>query len=260
MMDTDQMTAAESVSQGESPARRLPSAEGPSWSYTERGARRLLIALVVIELSLMAVYLFTQLVIPSWGLLGSLFNVGLDQSVPSWFSTIQLAAVGATFLLAAHSNHSAIRLPAWLLVAAAVIGFYLSADEGAGIHERVTSAVDDADLNWMLFKDNHGGWIAVYAIAVVLAVALASKWLRLLWSECRYEAVIGLVGVVIYLVGGAVLEAVGYVVDPERGTVLETTLTAIEEFMEMAGVSIVLYAALLLALRVGTDPAVGPRP
>ena len=89
-------------------ARHRPA---PSWSYTESSAARLLRVLLAVELLLVGVYLLTQLVVPTWGVVGSLFNLGEDQSVPSWFSATQLAAVAAAFLLATIGRDVAHRLP-----------------------------------------------------------------------------------------------------------------------------------------------------
>ena len=224
----------------------------PSWTYTRTGAGRLLGGLVAVEIGLIVVYVCTRLVVPSWGVLGSLFNVGLDQSLPSWFSAVQLAALGGAFLLAASANQADSGLPTALLVVMAALGLFLSADEGAGIHERITTAMSDADLDWLLFEGGHGGWVAVYAVLGVLAAVVAFRWLRLLWSTVRREAVLGAIGLAVYLTGAVVVEVLGYETESGATGALDVARIAVEELMEMAGASLLLYAALLLALHVGS--------
>jgi len=254
-------TGAETAPQLVHPPQSGPwgGRDSPTWSYSEQGAKRFLVVLVGIELLLTAVYVFTQLVVPSWGFLGGVFNLGDDLSIPSWFSSTQLAALGATFLLAIHSRHSLSRVPVRLLALFALGAFYLSVDEGAGIHERVTRATSEADLTWLQFRGNHGGWIAIYAVLALVVILFAARLLRLLWSQHRHEASIAVIGMGMYLAGGVAIEIVGYEIAAGEQTAVDTVLVGAEELLEMAGVSVVLYAALLLALRVAAPPAADRR-
>ena len=225
----------------------------PSWTYTPTGAVHLLGGLLAVEVVLIVVYVCTRLVVPSWGVLGSLFNVGLDQSLPSWFSTVQLAALGGVFVLAAVANQPGSGVPTGLLLVLAAVGCFLSADEGAGIHERITTAMSDAELDWLLFEGGHGGWVVVYAVLGALAAVVAFRWLRVLWSTVRREAVLGAIGLAVYLTGAVGVEVLGYETESGPTGTLDVARIAAEELMEMAGASLLLYAALLLALHDGSS-------
>jgi len=90
-------------------------------------------------------------------------------------------------------------------------------------------------------------------------ILFAARLLRLLWSQHRHEASIAVIGMGMYLAGGVAIEIVGYEIAAGEQTAVDTVLVGAEELLEMAGVSVVLYAALLLALRVAAPPAADRR-
>lgn len=220
--------------------------------YSERDARAVAAWLITAELTLAAAYLLTAAVLPNvgWGPVALLFDIGRDLSIPSWFSSMQLFMVALVLLFAARNRHTSCPLTSRSLVVAAAAFAFLSADEGAGIHEQVTRVVRAAGLTGLLFRGSHGGWIAVYGVVVVLAAILAWRWLAVLWTCFRRETSIAAAGAVTYLTGAVGVEVLGYQFASGDESRVDAVRDALEELLEMAGVTLLLYAALLLALSV----------
>lgn len=223
--------------------------------YNRKDANTLLGWLLASEAVLATIYLITAGVAPDvrWGPIGIWFDVDRDFSIPSWFSTVQLFLVGLVLLLTARNNRRRDDLPTLLLVSAGLVFVLLSADEGAGIHERITSVMASWGFTALLFRGDHGGWIGIYvAIAVILAL-MARRWLLVLWRDFRHESTIALLGATLYVTGAVVIEIVGYQFATGTEEFLDVVRNAAEELLEMSGVSVLLYATLLLGLRVKTS-------
>lgn len=223
--------------------------------YNRKDANTLFGWLLASEAVLATIYLITAGVAPDvrWGPIGIWFDVDRDFSIPSWFSTVQLFLVGLVLLLTARNNRRRDDLPTRLLVSAGLVFVLLSADEGAGIHERITSVMARWGFTALLFRGDHGGWIGIYvAIAVILAL-MARRWLLVLWRDFRHESTIALLGAALYVTGAVVIEIVGYQFATGTKEFLDVVRNAAEELLEMSGVSVLLYATLLLGLRVKTS-------
>src|SRR5688572_27691230 len=121
----------------------------------------LLGTLIAIEVLIVSIYVATTLS-SSPSQLRVLFNLDDEANIPSWFSSVQLFSIGAVLLLATASplrNRDHVRG----LLAVLGAGFiFLSMDEAAVIHEKVTTVL--ARVSWTpRFSGGHGIWIFVYA-------------------------------------------------------------------------------------------------
>ncbi|MGH8168442.1 MAG: hypothetical protein ACREQ1_14475, partial [Woeseiaceae bacterium] len=69
----------------------------------------------------------------SWGPLRPLSDLDSEKSLSTWFSAVQLLAIGALLLLAARNNRQREYLSNFPLIVADVIFIWLSADEDANL-------------------------------------------------------------------------------------------------------------------------------
>jgi hypothetical protein len=172
--------------------------------------------------------------------LARMFNVQLEQSVPTWFSSalLTVAALLMLWIGGVERTDGGRFVRHWLSLG--FIFFYLSIDESVGIHERLNDPLRDRlGLDGALYF----AWIIV-AVPVVLLIGLAYlRFLRALTPSHLRLAVIAF----LFYVGGAVgLESIGaWLWASEGGTSnLYGVLGHVEELFEMTGV--VVWIAMLL--------------
>jgi hypothetical protein len=203
-----------------------------SLSARSIGKWLLLIAatLTVLHITVMLLWFNDFLPFDDWWHI-AFFDLDEEESIGTWFSTLILLAAGQLLLLQAHlERQKASSWTAWWLLLA--VGFHiLSLDEVIGIHEYVNTVFED--IPWTTF-----------GAGVVLIVGLAYlPFLAALPANTRY----------LFVVAGAIY--VGGAVGVERATdwyqvndllnTLEYNLwTAVEEFMEMTGVILFIYALM----------------
>ncbi|MBA3231981.1 MAG: hypothetical protein H0T05_04105 [Acidobacteria bacterium] len=100
----------------------------------------------------------------------------------------------------------------------------------------------------------------MYAVLGLLILAAILRPLRTLWIHRPREARIGLAGAGVFVAGAVVLEIISYLYfRADLTSVNYKLLVAGEEFLEMAGVSIILYGSLLLAHSVSAGAPPSPR-
>lgn len=187
-------------------------------------------ALAVTHAIVMVLWFTDTLPVDRW-LYIAVFDLDEEESVGTWFSTLLLFVAGILTILTGRLAPSTQGrwTNAWTLLGAGFI--LLSIDEVAGFHETVNTLV----------KSVH--WTAFGGAAVLLAALVFVPFLRALPSRTRW----------LFLLAGAVY--VGGAVGVEAGTLyhevngLLNTLgynlwTAVEEFMEMAGVILFIRALL----------------
>ena len=208
----------------------------------------ILIALIIVELLLAAIYMTDFLLKhPSWWI-QQLFDLDRESNIPAWFSTIQLFLIGFTFIYA--GNASQFKNPP-SKAGTMIFGFgfiFLSLDEGAMIHEKLTWVFEDNPFV-PYFDGRHGVWIVVYGVIGIILTLFLLKDLRRMWQTFRRETAIFVSGVFVYLVGAAGMETLTYFF-LDKGVPLHYAIeVTVEEFTEMIGASIILYSVLSLTLR-----------
>lgn len=208
----------------------------------------LLGGLIGVELLLLGVYVATAMS-GSPSHLGLLFDLNEEANVPAWFSSMQLFLIGLVLLLALANplrDRDHLRGLLWVLGGGFI---FLSMDESAAFHEKVTTVM--SRFEWApRFSDGHGIWMFVYvAIGLAIVAALFRPILQV--CRCYPRDVVGVGLGIGVLVGGAVgVEAIGYeTIDGQSALGVKTLQVAAEEFLEMLGASIVLVAAVRFALR-----------
>lgn len=178
-----------------------------------------------------------------------IFNINREQSVPTWYSSMLLLlgalATGATAAVK-WKRREPYRVM-WVLLA--LLFAYLSADEGAGLHEYLTEPIGEGLDTTGVF---YFGWIIAGIIAViVVGLAYFRFWLHL----DRRTRLLYLLAAAFYVGGGIGIEMIGSNIWYESGgsTLEYSTVGTFEELFEMLGAVTFLYAQLqLLARSVST--------
>jgi len=160
--------------------------------------------------------------------LTSAFDVDVENSIPTVFSVLNLLCASILlFVIYSHSKIKAERAAFYWLILS-LIFLYLSFDEGASFHERLSG--------FGLFKNVIGGRWIVYGAMFSLAVFLF--FIPFLWRLDRRTAALFVFSGAIFLSGALGLEYFGgYQADFKRDFANQT-LKILEEALEMYGIAI----------------------
>jgi len=191
---------------------------------------------------LLGAEVFRQVALYGFGrdyLLGfaALFDLGAEQNIPTWFSTIQLSLASMlAFTIFLDRRLDGMRLVGYW----AGLGFimlYMSLDEATVLHERMVEPIREAfGLGGFLYYS----WVVVGAIAVAAVVLIYVPFLRSLPK--RTAALIIFAGA-IFVAGGLGLELVGGAIVDKRGYgLVSQVVTAAEESLEMIGIATFIFA------------------
>jgi hypothetical protein len=189
-----------------------------------------------------------------------LLNTDGERNIPTWFSavllmTIALVSLGVSTVL--RDRAAPLR---WYWLGLAAVFCFLSVDELASLHEELMPHL-------RLVVEARGAlrfpWVVV---AAPLVAVFALVYARFLWKLPRRTAGLLLVAGALYTGGAMGLEVFGGQFHPED---LELTLpyvltTSVEEFLEMLGAALCLYAVADHARRLAplspADLGAGPDP
>lgn len=214
--------------------------------WSAQDLRRLLLCLLGLELALVLIYgVDHALGAPLWSV-HRLFDLDAESSVPAWFSSTQLFVIGMVLLLRGRQASRAAGQSGVFLVCLGLGFTMLSIDESAAVHEMVNEALK-ARAQMPRFKDGQGIWISAYAALGLGLVLLCFRPMLQLWRSHPRAVQLGCVGFALLLAGAVGLEIFSY--EHLRGGATPgwyAVEVAAEEFLEMAGASVVLYASLLL--------------
>jgi hypothetical protein len=187
--------------------------------------------------------------------LDRLFDLDREATVAAWLSSAQLLALGAVLLLVAWRSSPPPPVSRPFLGCLGLGFVLLSMDEAAAFHERLSEALQAFGF-LPRFKDGHGLWIFVYAFCGIAFLLVARRAALAAWRAARAEALLFAGGIAVSILGAIGLEVVSYQFLRGAGApLLYRTEVVAEEFLEMAGVSIMLYAALRLWSRRPPAPA-----
>lgn len=202
-----------------------------------------LIALYLAAQSLLTEYLVEEVVHPNADsiliLVLDLFSVNLEDSIPTWYSTINLfvaAAILWTITLAKFRSNDYHR---WYWFGLGVIFLYLSMDEGAVIHEIIAEPLHERfDTSGYL----EFGW---QIVAVPLVILFGLLYFRFWWKLPPHTRTWFAIAAVVYAGGALVIEGISANEISNGGIDMRyLTIATFEEFGEMLGVVIFIYALL----------------
>jgi|GEM_PF-548831 len=202
-----------------------------------------IIAIVIAIVSLISEYLVEIVFAAQYdGILSyilDLFSVNLEESIPTWYSVLILATAAILlFLIArAKSNQDDAHSIYWWGLAFIIT--YFSMDEGAVIHEIFASPLQEAfNTNGFLAF----GW---QIIAFPLVVIFGLVYLRFLLQLPLKTRNWFIVGAILYAGGALIIEGFSAGQYESAGiTMTYLSLATLEEFCEIFGVSLFIYALL----------------
>ena len=221
--------------------------------YTDSQAKQAIYWLIAVEGVFAVAYVVIHIWLPeiTWGPFRPIFDLDRETSLPTWFSVVQLFTVGALLLLTAVNNRQEDYLSSFALTVAGLLFIALSADEGSQLHENLTYVARHLGLSEISFVGDYGAWIIVYAILGIVGMSVGARHLGSLWRNFKPVAVLGMAGLVTYVMGAVGFEIASFPFRDSKDTLtLKLIAVVFEEFLEMVGVSIILYATLLLANRL----------
>lgn len=178
-----------------------------------------------------------------------LFDVNTENSVPTWYSSIALLLCSLLlWLISVAKGHRNDRFVShWKGLS--IIFLFLSLDEVASLHELVIPFGRSINSSGFLYYF----WVVPGMIFVTTVALIYRKFLIALPTKIRY---LFLIAGIVFVSGSVGLEMVGgYYFESNIGENIHTAseltnfsmavLLALEEFLEMLGVLIFIYALLL---------------
>ncbi len=174
-----------------------------------------------------------------------LFFMKSENSIPTWYSSFMLLLCSALLavIFFAKRNNGDRHVYHWGVLS--IIFLYLSVDEGAQIHERISRLGRmflkgyGLDPNTVLYGFLTHAWIAPYAGLVILFVLFYFRFFLALPARQRFL----FLAAATFYVGGAMGLEVVKEFYPEEGFT-HNAMSSTEEPLEMAGVLVFTYALL----------------
>jgi hypothetical protein len=162
------------------------------------------------------------------------FNVDEEQSIPTWFSSIQLFAAHLLLVLIAwlESHRSSRHATYWWSLA--IILLVLSADEVVGFHENGSLVLKNMGVG--------GDWVVLGAL---VAAAVGVAFIPFLLSLPRLVAAFFVTAGVLLLAGALGVELWDLSILDDEKTFLTGLVPATEEFLERLGISVFILGLLV---------------
>ena len=223
----------------------------------ERAAGKLFAVLLLFEACLVLIYLFDVFA----GMprpVHILFDLDAERTIPAWFSSAQLSCIGLVLLLSRFWPQQPHPEVAWFFLFTGLGFLFLSIDEAFELHEKVTGLL--RPFEWIpRFRGNHGIWIPIYLIVMILLAFLFRHAIAALFQAYPRRIRIVLAGLAVFFIGAVGMEVISYqYVRPlGQSSIWYKLEVALEEFLEMAGASLVLYGVLSGALGAPELPEEG---
>jgi hypothetical protein len=204
----------------------------------------------------------------------SLFYVGKEAAIPTWYSSFTLLLSSGLLAMIAVAKRQQGESYARHWLGLSIIFFFLSMDEVVQVHETLGGAEVQTFLSDSLGLDAgglaHSLWV-IPGAALVLVFVLA--YVRFLVGLPRQTRRLFVLGGTLFVLGALGFEAISGLLVSDYGgienwsnkgavpKILFAALTSIEELLEMLGVVVFIYALLSymgahmkgLTVRVGID-------
>lgn len=203
------------------------------------------------ELVLVALYWLDIATNYTFQLLHGLFDLDSEGNIPAWFSSCQLFAVAISFFSCARRRGTDSRPSRVFFILSGIGALYVSSDETAQIHEKLHALIGARYIDWVPQFAAENFFLVMVFVAVLVSIGqLLSRDALALWAHHRRIVLLTALGIAIGLTGGMVVEALGYRIPTATHPILYRIEVTVEEFMEMSGASVILFAALHLRRRL----------
>lgn len=200
-------------------------------------------SIVALLLILHATVMYASLALGYDTMLGAvrMFNVLSESNIPTWFSAIVLFACSAMLAVIAMVKRSQQDAFRWQWTALAALFVFLSMDEAAVFHETFQIAIRRGFAHTDNFYRLAG--LVFPTILGVIVTLFAWRWMVSLPGPTRRLFVMA---AVLVGLGGIGVDFVSdyLTVTEGAGRVTVTALHALEEGLEMSGVTVFMYALL----------------
>ena len=227
----------------------------PLKSSNHLPTRIFLIALAC-EFTLVVIYWVDVVTDGRFQLVHALFDLDSEGNIPAWFSSSQLFAVAITLFSCALRKGTERRPSRMFFALAGCASLYVSSDETAQIHERVTAVMGARYIDWVpTFAAQNFFFVMLLVAALVVVGQLLTDDVLKLWQHHRRLLLLFVLGGAIGLTGGMVIETLGYKF-LQPGTFFYRFEVTAEEFMEMFGGSLILLSGLHLRRRLKAQSSV----
>ncbi len=220
-------------------------------------ARFALGVLVAADVLLLLLYGLSKLVlVDAHPTLAHMFDLDGEGNAAAWYASSQLLVVSALSLLyGLQVEDRALRRFYYLLAAVFV---FFSADEAAMFHEPLAFFVREHASSLPLPGPEHITWTFPYLVVAVVILAVVRRGL-VRFLRCPDGRMAFLAGAGLFVVGGVLVELVGYYVLSRWGIDYYGSggalQVALEETCEMLGVSLMAYGLLMRLHALEPDQA-----
>lgn len=170
------------------------------------------------------------------------FDLSIDTSIPTWYSSVTLLICSILLAVISSAKREAKDRFALYWGVLAIIFLFLSVDEVARIHETIGQLIE------LKFTGKTHGFLyytwVIYGAAFVLIVAAA--YLNFLRHLPAKTMRIFILSALVYVGGALGMEIINARYDDLNGdgNLTYHLMTAFEEFLEMSGVAIFIYALM----------------
>jgi hypothetical protein len=215
---------------------------------TPRQGRRLLLGLLWLDLALVAIHVSLALVlVPRGGHVPYMFHLDEERNLPTWLESSELLLTGLCLMATAQRMTPGGRPRGRFFLVAGAAFAVLSLDEASLLHETIDkylrevisrfTSVGDVDL-----------WVFLYGFVGMVLLALGARNIPAVWRRFRGPSLWLVAGLAGASLGGVIVEAISSnsLMD-DKTTLAYHIAVAVEECLELAGVSIALYGAWLFA-------------
>jgi len=197
----------------------------------------------------LVLHLATRLVMTEnwdyWELVG-LFDMDSEISLFTWFSTVVLLFIPSVLLLyIGWIKHQAKEKLSWGWLLTGAVLLFLSIDDGAMIHEKISTLNRLIGLQDLLNSINPfafvwSWWVIYMPIVAMLAVILARWYLTL---PTRTKTLIA-VGAIVAVIGQVGFEIISSFVTNSTGEYVSYVWRGLQKFVGRAGLAVFLFAVI----------------